>query len=382
MRRFGILLLGFVMASASVQAEEKTHREWFREALEAAEAGDLRTYASSMAEALAINTVPSNRPFMLYHLARARALGGDQSGALEALDTIWNDDIERLLIYYVLHDSAFAQLRATDEWAALAARADGLELEINELRENLYAIEGAGSWILALSSEEGWLLVDSGYEQASTAIRQALDTISTRPVVAIVNTHEHEDHVGGNARFGKNTIVVAHPAALEVLSREQEFIPGVNLPPKTGSALPNVLTDRGLTLPLGDERVHVRPIPAHSGSDLAVVFERANVIHMGDGFFPDQSERIFPGEDAGRFLDAMNEILVMTDDQTLVYSGHSSPVPVSRLRAAVAATESIWNFTRSRIEGGLRGDALAEAASEAGHPSDWVAYFEKQIAGD
>lgn len=371
------LVLALTMLTLTVTGEEKTHREWFREALTAAEKGDLATYASSMAEALEANTIDSNRPFMLYHLARARVLLGDDEGALEALRTIWDDDIERLLVFYVEHDPAFEKLLESEGWLEIAGRVASLELEIEEVREGLYSIDGAGSWILALSSEDGWLLVDTGYSQASTAIRDSLDSISTRQVAVIVNTHEHEDHVGGNERFGGNAIVAAHPQVMEVLSKEQEFIPGVNLPPKPPSALPNVLTEESLVIPFGKERVHVIAIPAHSGSDLAVVLEKANVVHMGDGFFPGITERIFPGKNPETFLGRMEDLLSMTNDETIVFSGHSAPVPVSELRQVVANTASIWNWTTGQLEAGVERDALMKAAEKAGHPSDWVEYFVK-----
>ena len=381
MRKIVLVLL--VGASAIfLHAEEKSHRQWFQEALAAAETGNLGVYASSMVEALEANTTPQNRPFMLYHLARARALQGDEEGALEALQAIWDEDIERLLVFYVDHDPAFEEIRSGDGWKEIAGRVTGLDLEIDEVREGIYSIDGAGSWILAMVTEDGWLLVDTGYAQASDAIRTALDTSSTRQVAVIINTHEHEDHVGGNERFGGNAVIVAHPKTLEVLSAEQEFIPGVNLPPKDEAALPNVLTSESLSIPAEEERVHVIAVPAHSGSDLAVVFEDAGIIHMGDGFFPEMTERIFPGDDPDEFLRRMDEVLGLVDDEAIVYSGHSAPVPVSRLRQAVENTAAIREWTLDRIEAGISGEVLLEAAAEAGHPADWVAYFEKLETGE
>ena len=368
----------FVLSSGA-SAQEKTHREWFREALAAAEAGDLSTYASSMATALEINTIASNRPFFEYHLARSRALLGDDEGAVEALRMIWDEDIERLLVFYVDHDPAFERIRTGSGWAEIAERIASLEMKIEEVRNGVYSIEGAGSWILAMISEDGWLLVDSGYAQAAPAIRDALDSVSTRQVTVVINTHEHEDHVGGNERFGSHAIIVAHPEAREVLSKEQEFIPGVNLPAKRDQALPTVLTSESLILPLGDERVQVIAIPAHSSSDVAVVFENANIVHMGDAFFPGATERIYPGDDPETFLARMEQILELTDDDTIVYSGHAGPVNVSELRDAVQKTATIWDWTIDQIAAGLGGEALAAAATEAGHPADWVAFFEKLL---
>ena len=372
-----LILFALLAIAPALHAGDKTHREWFREAIEASERGDLPAYASSMAKALEINTIDSNRPFFEYHLARARALLGDDAGALEALRMIWDEDIERLLVFYVEHDPAFETIRQGAGWQEIAARVSALELQIEEVRGGVYSIEGAGSLLLALLSSDGWLLVDSGYGQAADAIREALDTVSTRQVTVLVNTHEHEDHVGGNDRFGSHAIVVAHPGTLEVLSGEQEFIPGVTLPAKEIHALPTVMTAESLIIPAGNERVHVVAIPAHSSGDLAVVFEKANVIHMGDSFFPDQTERIFPGKDPERFLSRMEQILELSDDDTIVFSGHSPVVAIGKLRDAVQKTATIWDWTLDQLDAGLEGEALAAAAEEAGHPADWVEYFEK-----
>jgi len=43
-------------------------------------------------------------------------------------------------------------------------------------------------------------------------VQAALDTLGGGPVRMIVNTHHHDDHVGGNHALWKDAIVIAHDA--------------------------------------------------------------------------------------------------------------------------------------------------------------------------
>jgi glyoxylase-like metal-dependent hydrolase (beta-lactamase superfamily II) len=47
----------------------------------------------------------------------------------------------------------------------------------------------------------GWVLVDTGTRAEAIPIRNELHRLAPRPVVAVFNTHFHDDHAGGNAVY-------------------------------------------------------------------------------------------------------------------------------------------------------------------------------------
>jgi len=63
---------------------------------------------------------------------------------------------------------------------------------------------------LVLAGPQGYLLVDLPEPGANPAIQEVLDDLGKRPVKFLLNTHWHYDHVGGNAIYGSDAIIVAH----------------------------------------------------------------------------------------------------------------------------------------------------------------------------
>ncbi len=69
------------------------------------------------------------------------------------------------------------------------------------------------------------MLVDTGCAYTANELARAL---SDSPLVRIVNTHSHEDHIGGNAvlhRTRHQLPIFAHPLAVPVLSNPRSFPP-------------------------------------------------------------------------------------------------------------------------------------------------------------
>lgn len=95
--------------------------------------------------------------------------------------------------------------------AAAAAPAAAAE----ELAAGTHLVRGAfvpgrqpdGNSVL-IAAPEGWIVVDTGRHPAHTRAVLDLVAASGRPVAAIVNTHWHLDHVGGNA-----AVRAQHPGA-------------------------------------------------------------------------------------------------------------------------------------------------------------------------
>ncbi len=75
-----------------------------------------------------------------------------------------------------------------------AAPAPGLETI--KVRDNVYAIFGAGSNITVHVGEDGLILVDSGSSAAAEQVIAAVKAISDQPIRLIINTSADMDHVG------------------------------------------------------------------------------------------------------------------------------------------------------------------------------------------
>jgi glyoxylase-like metal-dependent hydrolase (beta-lactamase superfamily II) len=150
------------------------------------------------------------------------------------------------------------------------------------IRRNVGCFTMRGGTIGWLVNDDAVVAVDSQFPTEAAACLAGLDARSGgRQVDALVNTHHHGDHSGGNASFrGRARKVVAHRTADEHMRNP----PGAQ--PPTDQLFPDTTFTDSWSEAAGDERVRARHHGrAHTSGDAVVTFEQANVAHMGDLLF-------------------------------------------------------------------------------------------------
>jgi hydroxyacylglutathione hydrolase len=134
-------------------------------------------------------------------------------------------------------------------------------------------------------------------------------------LVAILNTHHHADHVGGNAGLLARWKV-------PVFGPHDERIREVTQRLKEGERF---------TLPHFGIEFGVMEIPAHTRSHIA--FHGAGMVFSGDTLFAAGCGRLFEGTPA-QMHDALTRLMQLPDD-TRVYCGHEYTVSNVRFARAV-----------------------------------------------
>jgi cyclase len=180
--------------------------------------------------------------------------------------------------------SAFAAAAATFGRSGYASASAILRQEpvFAPIRRNVGTFTMRGGTIGYLVDPAAVVVVDSQFPAEATACIGGLNARSGgRAVEALINTHYHGDHTGGNVSFrGVARRVVAHESAAQHM-RE----PPVGDPPADQLYPDTTFTD-SWSADVGDERVSARHYGrAHTGGDAVITFERANVVHMGDLMF-------------------------------------------------------------------------------------------------
>lgn len=373
-------LLFLLTGVPSIAQQTPDFRSEFKEGEKAAKEGNLDAYLEHMQRALELNTKPMNRPTAMYHIARALALKGEPAKAAGWLDRLWEDKVESLMVSFAWIDPAFNATRSTAEFAALKKKIDSMKVSVTPLSGPVVLIDGAGCSLVASIGPDGTLLVDSGYPQAAKAIRSALDAKSSKtPIRWIVNTHEHEDHVGGNLVLGRGAVIIGHEYLQTALARPQPFMDGVEVPPKSEEAIPSLVMTGSLSLPFNGEKVRIISLPSHTKGDLIVWFTGSKVLHMGDDYFPGATRFIFPGENPRYFFETLGPIVRDLPDDAKVVSGHQPVVSGKDLREIYTKTEAIYTYAKSAVESGKTLDQAKKEAAE-GMPADWVEFLYEKLA--
>jgi len=232
---------------------------------------------------------------------------------------------------------------ATAGAATQTQNLDKVEVHVLHVQGSVYMLVGAGGNITVQAGDEGVLLVDTSYEQMSAKVVAAIRTFSDKPIRYIINTHVHEDHIGGNAPIAKlgatiaggnmgigaNTgaAIIAHENVLNRMSAptgQQASSPSAAWPTDTYFTRKKELFFNGEAI----EIIH-QP-SAHTDGDSIIFFRRSDVVSAGDLFLT----TTFPVIDLQRggsihgIVEALNRILDITipkDKQeggTYVIPGH------------------------------------------------------------
>lgn len=154
------------------------------------------------------------------------------------------------------------------------------------VRRHVSSFTANGGTIGVLVNDAGVIVVDSQYPDSAKAFLDGLGPRTNhRPVDVLLNTHHHVDHTGGNIAFrgvAKTIVAQTRVPALQKEAEAQRQAANPTTPP-VEQVYADTTFDEIWNHGVGDEMVRGRTFtPAHTGGDIVVYFEQANVVHVGD----------------------------------------------------------------------------------------------------
>src|SRR6185369_221206 len=168
---------------------------------------------------------------------------------------------------------------------ALTAYAQTLKpaqpLNIARVKGDLYMISGEGGNVAVYVTPEGVVLVDDMFYRNYDDMVAKVATVSDRPIKYVLNTHQHDDHAGGNARMLGLANVIAHDNVRKNLEKIKQ--PYYEDTPGTPIGLPNITFSRELAVNIGGKEIRTQYFGrGHTSGDVVVYFPELKVVHTGD----------------------------------------------------------------------------------------------------
>jgi len=223
-----------------------------------------------------------------------------------------------------------------------------VQMDVVQVRPNVYMIVGAGGNTTIQFGDEGVMVVDTQFAQVSAKLLAAIKSVTDAPIRYVVSTHVHGDHIGGNAaiakagrtRAGGNVVgdlgaaatstagIIAHENVLKRLSMDppagQQAVPFGYWPTET------FFNDKREFLFNGEAVQIIHEPAAHTDGDSLVFFRKSDVVATGDLY----TTVMYPFIDVANggtmngYIKALNAIMDITvpsnvnEGGTMVVPGH------------------------------------------------------------
>jgi glyoxylase-like metal-dependent hydrolase (beta-lactamase superfamily II) len=193
------------------------------------------------------------------------------------------------------------------------------------------------------------LLFDTGMGIAD--IKKIVSRLTSRPVV-VLNSHTHDDHVGGNWQFnsifGMDTAFTRENAKGSTADAQAEIAPGEicgGLPkgfnPKAYRTKPwhvSFFIHDGFRIKLGGRTVEVIATPGHTPDAIALIDRDNKLLFTGDTYYPAPIWLYRPETDLAAYEKSIARLAALAPEVKLVLGAHNIPMaPPDVLPALVQA---------------------------------------------
>jgi len=245
-------------------------------------------------------------------------------------------------------------------------------VEVDKLKDNLYMTRGGGGNSAVFIMSDGVTVVDTKNPGWGAPLLEKIKSVTDKPIVRIINTHTHGDHVSGNVEFPATVEVVTQENTAKNM-QEMKSPTGITPAPGTpanifkdnnGKGLPKKTFKDKMSIGKGADQVDLYYFGrGHTNGDAWVVFPALRVMHAGD---------IFSGKNIP-LLDAVNGGSGVLIGDTLakaakdvknvdsIITGHSTVMTVADLQEYSAFNNDFRDTVQAGKKAGQTVDQIAAA---------------------
>jgi glyoxylase-like metal-dependent hydrolase (beta-lactamase superfamily II) len=156
-------------------------------------------------------------------------------------------------------------------------------LRIERVKPDLFMISGEGGNVAVDVTSDGVILVDDMFDRNHADILAQVKSVTDKPLKYVLNTHQHDDHAGGNDKMLPLVEVIAHEnVRANLIAKRKPFYEDT---PGTPIGLPRVTFSKELSVFLGGKEARaVHFGRGHTSGDAIIYFPEHRTVHTGDLF--------------------------------------------------------------------------------------------------
>jgi cyclase len=251
-----------------------------------------------------------------------------------------------------------------------------------QLSDKVHLFVGPKSNVLAISNGLGLCLLDSGDSESTDSLLKAL-AVLREPIKAVINTHWHADHSGGNEiMHDLGAKIIAHEntrlwlgAEFKVAWREEHYSP------RPTSALPDeTFYGSGRLELFGTSFNFYHPEQAHTDGDLYIHLEEENIIHCG-GLLTNNRWPICDiatGGWLGGLIKGNEEMLALSDENTRLIPDQGGVLGRADLEIQLSMLQDLYAKMKTMMIDGFHAQNMMDAnltrdyEIRLGDPSEFI----------
>jgi cyclase len=253
--------------------------------------------------------------------------------------------------------------------------ADSAKASVSKLNDRLLFISGLGGNLVALKSDEGLLLVDSGAPGATPQLQAELAKFARGAKVhTVFNTHWHAPQTGGNDAFGAaGAKIIAHARCAQRMAADQ-YVPWEEryIKARDKVAVPKeVFYNGSRQLQFGKEHIEYGYLQQpHTDGDIYVYLRESNVLLVGDSVAPvsDPDLAWFEGGWLGGRVDSQAKLLGIGNAQTKIIASTGGVISRAEVKTEQDAMAKAFDIVSDSMRKGLTTEAMQQTKILDGLP--------------
>jgi cyclase len=240
-------------------------------------------------------------------------------------------------------------------------------LEVTKLKDNLFVLKGGGGNTAVFVMDDGVTVVDAKNPGWGQPILDKIKELTNKPVVRLINTHTHADHVSGNVEF---------PATIDIVTQEntkanmEKMVAPSGFPPATsnifkennGKGMPKRTFQDKMSIGKGNDRVDLYYFGrGHTNGDAWVVFPSLRVMHAAD-MFSGKNLPLLDANNGGSGVaipDSLQKAYDTVKDVDVIITGHSTEMTRPDLKEYAEFNRDFLNDMRAAKGAGKTADEVA-----------------------